>query len=183
MARCGLSLLRVNVASAMLLRGYRDGFAKMLRLLGAVLLGLGLVMGNSVAEAKVHLRHPHAPPLPPIVVAHITVHSQNLYLTVNGWPTGSWPVSTAGVGYHTPRGTFRVQRLAKVWFSKKYDNSPMPNSVFFDGGIAIHGSYHIKSLGRPASHGCVRLHPDNAEKLFDLVEQYGPSRAQVIVTD
>lgn len=155
----------------------------MLKIFGALFLALGLVFSGA-AEAKTRRQHhPHVPPVPPIVVAHITVSSQNLYLTVNGWPAGSWPVSTAGVGYHTPRGTFRVQRLAKVWFSKKYDNSPMPNSVFFDGGIAIHGSYHIKSLGRPASHGCVRLHPDNAEKLFALVQQYGPSRSRVIVTD
>ena len=155
----------------------------MLKFIGTVILGLGLALGGAAAEAKAALHHPPVPPAPPIVVAHVSVSSQNLYLTVNGWPIGSWPVSTAGVCYHTPRGTFRVQRLAKVWFSKKYDNSPMPNSVFFDGGIAIHGSYHITSLGRPVSHGCVRLHPDNAEKLFELVEQYGPSHSQVIVTD
>ncbi len=139
----------------------------------------------TVAASAAHKHHhkAHVPPPPPIVVAHVDISSQNLYLTVNGWPLGYWPVSTAGVGYHTPRGTFRVQRLAKEWFSRKYDNSPMPNSVFFDGGIAIHGSYHIKTLGRAVSHGCVRLHPDNAEKLFALVQQYGPSRTRIIVTD
>ena len=156
----------------------------MFKLIGAFFLALALVWGTGAAVAKTHHHHlPHLPPLPPIVVAHVTVHSQDLYLTVNGWPTGDWPVSTAGVGYHTPRGTFHVQRVARVWLSKKYDNSPMPNSVFFDGGIAIHGSYHIKSLGRPASHGCVRLHPDNAAKLFALVEKYGLSRSRIVVTD
>ncbi len=136
----------------------------------------GDAFADSIFQRKVSPRQP-------IVVAKITVHSQNLYLTVNGWPTGSWAVSTAGSGYHTPRGVFTVKRLAKVWFSRKYDNSPMPNSVFFDGGIAIHGSYHLASLGRPASHGCVRLHPDNAAKLFALVQKYGMSHTQVIVTD
>ncbi len=151
--------------------------------IAAFVLALGLIFSGAAEAKSRHVHHLRLPPVPPIVVAHITVSSQNLSLTVNGWPAGSWPVSTAGVGYHTPRGTFHVQRLAKVWFSKKYDNSPMPNSVFFDGGIAIHGSYHIKSLGHPASHGCVRLHPDNAAKLFALVEQYGASRSRVIVTD
>ena len=48
----------------------------------------------------------------------------------------------------------------------------MPYSIFFDGGYAIHGSYEIKHLGRPASHGCVRLHPENAALLFALVKEH-----------
>jgi len=59
----------------------------------------------------------------------------------------------------------------------------MPHSVFFDGGIAIHGSYHIRSLGRPVSHGCVRLAPEHAAEFFDLVKQYGPRHTKIIVTD
>ncbi len=142
---------------------------------------LMLATGAQDAQAR-KFRH-RAPPLPPIVVATINVSSQSLYLSVNGWPSGIWQVSTAGQGYHTPRGTFRVQRMARVYFSKKYDNSPMPNSLFFDGGIAIHGSYHVKSLGRAVSHGCVRLHPENAARLYALAEEYGPSRTRIVVTD
>ena len=153
----------------------------MRRILLGVLVLTSLVMGNVAAQARLHKLL--LPPLPPIVVAQISISSQTLNLSVNGWPSGSWQVSTAGVGYHTPRGTFHVQRMAKVWFSKKYDNSPMPNSLFFDGGIAIHGTYHIKNLGRAVSHGCVRLHPQNAEKLYDLAKQYGPSRVQITVSD
>jgi lipoprotein-anchoring transpeptidase ErfK/SrfK len=155
----------------------------MRRLFLGVLAALFLTVAGSNAYADFLFFRPKVSPGQPIVVAKISVHSQNLYLTVNGWPSGSWAVSTAGPGYHTPRGVFTVKRLAKVWFSRKYDNSPMPNSVFFDGGIAIHGSYHLASLGRPASHGCVRLHPDNAAKLFALVQKYGMSHTQVIVTD
>jgi len=151
-------------------------------LLGLVVLATMLGTAGNALAAR-HHQHPKIPPPPPIVVAQINVSSQNLFLTVNGWPVGYWAVSTAGIGYHTPRGTFQVQRLAKVWFSKKYDNSPMPNSVFFDGGIAIHGTYHLKALGHPVSHGCVRLAPQNAERLYDLVEQYGRTRTRIIVTD
>src|ERR1039457_1014259 len=64
-----------------------------------------------------------------------------------------------------------AQRLARKWFSRKYDWSPMPYSIFFDGGYAIHGSYEISHLGRPASHGCIRLHPQNAALLFALVKE------------
>jgi lipoprotein-anchoring transpeptidase ErfK/SrfK len=49
----------------------------------------------------------------------------------------------------------------------------MPYSIFFLRGYAIHGSYEIKHLGRPASHGCIRLHPANAAALYSLVKRYG----------
>ena len=78
--------------------------------------------------------------------------------------------STGRVGYGTPNGTYHPQRLAASWFSKLYYNSPMPHSIFFHGGYAIHGSYDINRLGGPASHGCIRLHPANAGALFDLVK-------------
>jgi hypothetical protein len=58
----------------------------------------------------------------------------------------------------------------------------MPHSIFFHGGYAIHGSYEISHLGGPASHGCVRLHPDNATTLFELVERQGPSNTRIVVT-
>ena len=117
------------------------------------------------------------------VVAHINISSQTLTLEVNGWPEGRWSISSARAGYHTPRGSYGVTRTAKVYFSKKYDNAPMPNSVFFYGGYAVHGTYHIANLGRPASHGCVRLAPANAAAFYNLVQKYGASRTRVIVTD
>ena len=117
------------------------------------------------------------------VVAHVDISTQTLTLEVNGWPEGRWAISSARTGYHTPRGSYGVTRTAKVYYSKKYDNAPMPNSVFFYGGYAIHGTYHIANLGRPASHGCVRLAPQNAAAFYELVQKYGPYRTRVIVTD
>jgi hypothetical protein len=105
------------------------------------------------------------------VVVTVDQSAQRLAVTVDGAQRYEWPVSTARVGYRTPNGTYKPQRLARKWFSRKYDWSPMPYSIFFDGGYAIHGSYEIKHLGRPASHGCVRLHPDNAALLFALVRE------------
>jgi hypothetical protein len=90
-------------------------------------------------------------------------------------------VSTARRGYRTPNGSYRPQRLARKWFSRKYDWSPMPYSIFFDGGYAIHGSYEISHLGRPASHGCIRLHPNNAAVLFALVKEH-MGDTQIVVT-
>ena len=81
-----------------------------------------------------------------------------------------WPVSTARKGYTTPTGTFTPYSLQPMHYSKKYSNAPMPHSIFFSGGYAIHATPHIGNLGRPASHGCVRLHPDHAATLYQIVK-------------
>jgi lipoprotein-anchoring transpeptidase ErfK/SrfK len=81
----------------------------------------------------------------------------------------SWPVSTARRGYYTPTGSFRPYSLQPMHYSRKYDNAPMPHSIFFSGGYAIHATPHTGNLGRPASHGCVRLSPGNAATLYRIV--------------
>lgn len=116
------------------------------------------------------------------ILARVNISAQRMDVFVDGWPRYSWPVSTARRGYITPTGTYRAQRLAAMWYSRKYDNSPMPHSIFFHGGYAIHGTNHIKSLGKPASHGCVRLHPENAATLFSLVKANGIGSAEIIVS-
>lgn len=87
--------------------------------------------------------------------------------------TFDWPVSSARAGYVTPTGTFQPERLAEVYHSKKYDNAPMPHAIFFYYGFAIHGTNEVRHLGHPASHGCIRLAPGNAAKLFNLVKAEG----------
>jgi len=104
------------------------------------------------------------------VVVTVDKSAQQLTVEVDGYQRYQWPVSTARWGYRTPAGSYRPQRLARQWFSSKYDWSPMPHSIFFNGGYAIHGSYEIRRLGSPASHGCIRLHPENAAVLFALVQ-------------
>ena len=116
------------------------------------------------------------------VEARVDLSAQRMYVKVNGVNRYTWAVSTARRGYRTPIGTFRPQRLERTWYSTKYHNSPMPYSVFFLGGYAVHGTNAIGSLGRPVSHGCVRLHPSNAAKLYSLIQQYGMGNARVIVT-
>jgi lipoprotein-anchoring transpeptidase ErfK/SrfK len=106
------------------------------------------------------------------IVVTVDKSAQRLSVAIDGSPRYQWPVSTARWGYSTPNGIYRPERLARKWFSRKYDWSPMPYSIFFDGGYAIHGSYEIAHLGRPASHGCIRLHPQNAAILFALVKEH-----------
>lgn len=83
----------------------------------------------------------------------------------------TWKVSTARKGYHTPSGTYTPYSLQPMHYSKKYDMAPMPNSIFFNGGYAIHATPHVGALGRPASHGCVRLSPANAKTLYGIVQR------------
>ncbi len=116
------------------------------------------------------------------VVAHIDISSQRMQVTVNGRHYASWKVSTARRGYRTPIGTWRPKWLARMHYSRKYDMSPMPHSIFFLGGYAIHGTDQIKRLGRPASHGCIRLHPANARKLFSLVRRHGMKNTRIRIT-
>ena len=115
------------------------------------------------------------------VVAKISLSTQRMTVTVNGVTRYSWPVSTARSGYRTPVGSFRPTLLKKMHYSSKYDNSPMPHSIFFLGGYAIHGTGAVRSLGRPASHGCVRLAPGNAATLYSLVSQ-NRGATRIIVT-
>jgi len=107
------------------------------------------------------------------ILVTVDKSAQRLSVSVDGRHRYEWPVSTARIGYRTPVGTYRPERLERQWFSRKYDWSPMPYSIFFNGGYAIHGSYEVSRLGTPASHGCIRLSPQHAALLFALVQSEG----------
>jgi lipoprotein-anchoring transpeptidase ErfK/SrfK len=104
-------------------------------------------------------------------------------VTVAGRPTFEWKVSTAGKGYVTPTGAWKPYRMHEMWYSKKYDNAPMPHSVFFTGGYAVHATPHVKRLGQPASHGCIRLSPKNAEEFYTLVKVFGQHNTNIVIVD
>ena len=110
------------------------------------------------------------------VTVKINRGSQTMRVYVGGTLRHTWRVSTGRRGYTTPSGSYRPTRLERMWHSRKYHWSPMPHSIFFRGGYAIHGTYETKRLGRRASHGCIRLAPGNARRLFSLVSRHG-SRA------
>lgn len=116
------------------------------------------------------------------IVARINLSSQQMVVYVDGRARYGWDVSTARKGYRTPVGSYRPTRMHRMWHSRKYDMAPMPNSIFFLGGYAIHGTPHVRSLGRPASHGCVRLAPENARKLYQLISERGMRNARVVIT-
>jgi hypothetical protein len=115
----------------------------------------------------------------------ITIDKSTQQMTVekDGRPLYHWPVSTGRSGFDTPSGKFKAFRMEKDHFSKEWDDAPMPFSIFFtQKGHAIHGYLDTKNIGRPASHGCVRLTKANAEKLYELVQEDGVLNTTVILT-
>ncbi len=126
---------------------------------------------------------PAAPARPPepAVIATIDLTSQRMTVAIAGTATHSWPISSGRAGYLTPTGTFRPQWMAKMWYSRQYDNAPMPYAVFFNRGIATHGTSAVGMLGRPASHGCIRLRTDNARTFYELVSRHGKANVRIIV--
>ena len=109
--------------------------------------------------------------MPAFAETNITISKSHQLMQVDSdYGSYQWRVSTARKGYYTPTGTFHPYSLQLMHYSKKYDNAPMPHSIFFSGGYAIHATPHVGALGRPASHGCVRLSPSNAATLYSIVK-------------
>ena len=115
------------------------------------------------------------------IVARVSTSEQTMQVYVDGELHAVYPVSTARRGYRTPSGNFRPQGFARYHRSSRYHGSPMPYSVFFHGNYAIHGSYATRSLGRPASHGCIRLDPENAREFYHLVRGRGAGQTRIVV--
>lgn len=117
------------------------------------------------------------------IVIRVDVSDQEMTVMQGGRRLFSWPVSTGGNGYVTPTGTYQPQWFSRDHRSRKYDNAPMPFAIFYDGGYAIHATFSTGMLGRPASHGCVRLHPDNARALYEMVYAQGKDDTYVVIQD
>jgi L,D-transpeptidase catalytic domain len=117
------------------------------------------------------------------ILINIDKTRQKMTVSLDGVQKYEWPVSTGRAGYSTPSGTYTATSMNEIWYSKEWDNSPMPHSIFFiKDGHAIHGSYEVKNLGRPVSHGCVRIAPENAATLYALVKKYGLKNTEVALT-
>jgi hypothetical protein len=116
------------------------------------------------------------------VVVAVNKSTQRMTVYVDGAERYSWTVST-GLGGGPHAGSYRPQRLERSWHSRKYHYAPMPYSIFFDGNYAIHGTTHVRQLGRRASKGCVRLHPANAAVLFDLVRTKGKANTRIVIAN
>jgi lipoprotein-anchoring transpeptidase ErfK/SrfK len=123
-----------------------------------------------------------AAPAEAAVTVRISKSEQLMRVYVGERLAYSWKVSTAAPGYKTPLGNYSIKRMHTMWRSRKYGNAPMPYALFFTEGWAVHGTTSVGALGRPASHGCIRLHPANARTLFRLVTSYGRAATRIVIT-
>ena len=130
----------------------------MRQLLALCVFSSGLLLGQDAAWA---------------VTIDVDLPTQRMRVQSASGDTWTWPVSTARKGFVTPPGSYTPYSLQKMHYSRAYDMAPMPWSIFFHAGYAIHGTGSVAQLGRPASHGCIRLAPANAARLFSMVKAEG----------
>ncbi len=117
----------------------------------------------------------------PTLRISIDISSQSMSIYSRGARQGSYKVSTGKPGHATPRGSWRVQRMARVHWSRQF-NAPLPHAIFFVGGVAIHATKGVHKLGTRASHGCVRLSPGDAARVYGMVARHGMKNTLVTVT-
>jgi L,D-transpeptidase-like protein len=126
---------------------------------------------------------PPPPPQPPPItlVLKADLGAQRITVIENGKERHVWAISSGRPGFATKTGTFRPQWASRMWHSRQYEYAPMPHAVFFNHGTAFHGTSAVGLLGRPASHGCIRLAPGHAAMLFKLVHKHGYAQTKVVV--
>ncbi|MGD1016308.1 MAG: L,D-transpeptidase [Roseiarcus sp.] len=131
-----------------------------MRWVTAIAMAMGAWIGSSSAA-------------PALVRIDVDLGAQKMSVAADSGENFQWPISSGAAGRETPRGTFRPTALYPMVYSWKYGNEPMPHSIFFYGQYAIHGTMEVDDLGRPASHGCIRLAPSDAAILYALVSREG----------
>lgn len=147
----------------------KQGLGKKMRGFAGVALALSLTFGvPHIAEAAA-------------LVAKVDISTQTMTVTHRGKVKYRWRVSTARPGKVTPAGSWTAKWLSKNHKSSRYNNAPMPYSIFYNGNFAIHGTNQVSRLGRPASAGCVRLDTQNAKILYELAQREGLKNMRVVV--
>ena len=110
----------------------------------------------------------------------VNLSNQTMRVTTPDGEVRNWAISSGRSGFKTIRGAYRPYALKTYHWSRKYGGA-MPHAIFFKGGFAIHGTSAVTALGRPASHGCIRLHPAHARELFQMVKTHGQGSTRIAI--
>ena len=115
------------------------------------------------------------------VRATVDLSKQRMTVYVAGRKKYSWRVSTGKRGWRTKPGVYTPYAQREEFYSTKWNMSlPYLTLIGYDG-TAVHGTHQTSRLGRPASHGCIRLSISNARRFYRLVQRFGFSQTQVVV--
>ncbi len=98
------------------------------------------------------------------VRARVDLSEQTMDVDFGDGIVETWTISSGKRGEETPIGKFKGYLWSRDHVSSIY-RLPMPRAVFFSGNFAVHSS--SARLGRPASHGCIRIAHENADRLFN----------------
>lgn len=116
------------------------------------------------------------------IVAKVDLSKQRMQVYINGKRKYNWRVSTGKKGWRTPTGNFQPYKTYRNYYEKRWKaNLPYLVMIHSSGGIGIHGTHQSSRLGRPASHGCIRLSVGNAAKFYKLVKKHGLYNSRVTV--
>ncbi len=134
--------------------------------------------GRSTAAA---VAKPRPIKISPTLKIKVDLSSQRMQVFADGKLKYTWKISSGLMRWRTPNGTFKPTWMSRMHYSRQWGGAPMPHSIFFHKGYAIHGTYATRALGRPASHGCVRLAPNNARTLFRLVRKHSKVATEISI--
>lgn len=119
-----------------------------------------------------------------LVKITVDLSRQRLVLTSSG-TVREFKISSGLAPKNTTPGSgkcYAPDFLEEMHYSSLYNKAPMPHSIFFNGNIAMHGTDAEWLLGKPASHGCVRLSKAHAKLVHDTVKAKGKANAIICVT-
>jgi hypothetical protein len=160
------------------------------------LLAAALADGTSAVRLSMHDVQPKVTPdtIGPTIVVNVDTNTLDLY---DGFRVEkTWDVATAKPGWITPNGEWTIYRKAEnpTWYNPALDSwgagipavipggpgNPMGTRALYitaPGLIRVHGTSSPDSIGRYASHGCIRMHNEQIEQLYELV----PVGTEVII--
>ncbi len=126
---------------------------------------------------------------PAIAIVEVSLADRTITLTSGDDILGSWPIIAGGSGHPTPSGNFQIRRI--VWNPEQApvgvndtttartrpenNNGPAGTvKIYFrEPAYYIHGPRDDGAIGRASSHGCIRMHDEDAIALATLVMELG----------
>lgn len=117
----------------------------------------------------------------------LSLYNSGEFVDIYDVSTASNSIKTPTVGKkyiaQTPHGFYRPKKVYNEYSSYTFYGASMKYAIFFNNGIAIHASEHLKQLGTRASGGCIRLEESAAEIVNASILSTGSTSDQMASED